>query len=98
MKTIRYTPEFDKWLNNLRDKKAKGKINVRLRRLEHGHYGDCESVGESISELRIFCGPGYRIYFTERLGEFVLLLAGGDKSSQIRDIKRAKEIAKHFED
>lgn len=98
MKTIRYTPEFSKWLNGLRDKKAKARVNVRLRRLEHGHYGDCEAVGESVSELRIFYGPGYRVYFTERFGEFVLLLAGGDKSSQNRDIKRAKEIAQNYEE
>ena len=97
MKTIRYTKEFNKWFVNLRDSRAKAKVSVRLRRLEYGHYGDCEPVGESVSELRIFYGPGYRIYFTERFGEFVLLLAGGDKSSQKRDIKLAKQIADSYE-
>ena len=97
MKTIRYTKEFNKWFVNLRDSRAKAKVSVRLRRLESGHYGDCEPVGESVSELRIFYGPGYRIYFTERFGEFVLLLAGGDKSSQKRDIKLAKQIADSYE-
>ena len=97
MKTLHYTPEFTKWLAGLSDIKAKAKVAVRLRRLEQGHYGDCEPVGESISELRIFYGPGYRVYFNERFGEFVLLLAGGDKSTQSRDIKRAKAIANNYE-
>jgi putative addiction module killer protein len=97
MKNLRRTPQFDKWFTSIKDIRARAKINVRLRRLEQGHYGDCEPVGEGVSELRIFYGPGYRVYFTERCGEFVLLLAGGDKNSQAKDIKRAKAISDEYE-
>ena len=97
VKVIKSTPQFNKWLNGLRDPRARAKVNVRLRRLQTGAYGDCEPVGEGISELRIFYGPGYRVYFIERFGEFVLLLAGGNKSTQDKDIKLAKKLANNFE-
>ncbi|MDB5994743.1 MAG: addiction module protein [Pseudomonas sp.] len=84
---------FGEWLNSLRDTIGKARIIARLRAAEHGSFGDCESVGESVYEMRVHHGPGYRMYFTRR-GEVVyLLLLGGDKSTQKRDIKRAIQMA-----
>ncbi len=86
--------EFNEWLTNLKDHVAKALIARRIERAEAGNFGDCESVGGGVSEMRIDYGPGYRAYFVRR-GEIVyLLLLGGDKSTQKRDIKRAKEIAR----
>jgi putative addiction module killer protein len=91
------TPEFDHWLAGLRDPKAKARIVARLISAELGNFGDTESVGERVSEMRIHTGPGYRVYFS-RQGEVVyLLLCGGDKSSQWRDIKHAKQILSAIE-
>lgn len=88
------TQEFDNWLKDLRDGVAKARIAVRIRSAEQGNFGDCEPVGDGISEMRIHFGPGYRLYYTRR-GEVVyLLLCAGDKSSQKRDIKRAKALLK----
>lgn len=85
------TAEFDVWLSNLKDK---ARILKRIRAAEGGNFGDCKPVGESVSEMRIHVGPGYRLYYT-RIGEVIyLLLVGGDKSSQSRDIKRAMDIAR----
>lgn len=93
MNTFHRSDEFDSWLSALKDKVGRGRIVHRIRSAEHGNFGDCESVGEGVSEMRIHFGPGYRVYFTRR-GEVVyLLLLGGDKSSQKRDIKRAIEMA-----
>jgi putative addiction module killer protein len=90
--------EFNEWLTNLKDHVAKALIARRIERAEAGNFGDCESVGGGVSEMRIDYGPGYRAYFVRR-GEIVyLLLLGGDKSTQKRDIKRAKEIARTLED
>lgn len=87
------TQEFDNWLKRLRDPLGKARIIARIRSAEAGNFGDCESVGKRVSEMRISYGPGYRIYFT-REGRFVyLLLCGGDKSSQKKDIKKARELA-----
>ena len=86
------------WLDGLRDRGAKARIEVRLRRLSLGNPGDVKSVGDGILELRIDHGPGYRVYFMRRGVLLVLLLCGGDKSSQQKDIAQAKLIAEHFED
>ena len=85
--------EFDEWLKALKARTGKARILHRLTAAEHGNFGDCEPVGGGVSEMRIHCGPGYRVYFT-RIGKRVyFLLVGGDKSSQKRDIKRAVEMA-----
>ena len=86
--------EFDTWLAALKDRKGRARIVERIRSAERGNFGDCEPVGEGVSEMRIHFGPGYRVYFTRR-GEVVyLLLLGGDKSSQKRDIRRAILLAR----
>lgn len=89
---------YTNWLSSLKDQKAKERIRVRIRRLESGLYGDCEPVGEGVSELRMFFGPGYRIYFGEDEVNTVILLSGGDKGSQNRDIKIAKEYWKEYKE
>ena len=92
---IEKTKEFDKWLKKLNDKKAKSKILFRIQKLEKDeHFGDCKPVGDGISELRINFAKGYRVYFKEKDGKIIILLIGGDKSSQIKDIEKAKEIWK----
>ena len=92
---IEKTIEFDKWLKKLSDLKAKAKILFRIQKLENDeHFGDCKSVGDGIKELRINFAKGYRIYFKEKDEKIVILLVGGDKSSQDKDIKKAKEIWK----
>lgn len=94
MNTLLRTAEFNAWLTSLHDKVALARIAQRLDAMVAGHFGDCEPVGEGISEMRVHVGAGYRIYFTRR-GEVVyLLLSGGTKSSQQRDIKRTKEMLK----
>ena len=96
MNIILKSDKFDDWLSKLRDKKAKAKIALRLGRAEQGNFGDCEPVGEGVSEMRIHYGPGYRLYFTRR-GEVVyLLLLGGDKSTQQKDIRQAIEMANNL--
>ena len=90
---IEKTVEFDRWLRRLKDVRAKAKILFRIQRIENeGHFGDCKSVGNGISEIRIHFAKGYRVYFKEKNGRIIVLLAGGDKSSQARDIKKANEI------
>lgn len=90
---IEKTIEFDKWLRKLNDLRAKAKILFRIQRIESdGHFGDCKRVGDGIGEIRIHFAKGYRIYFKEKDGKIIILLVGGDKSSQQKDIKRAKEI------
>lgn len=89
---------FDRWLLRLRDRQAKARIEARIRRLGLGHLGDVQPIGEGISELRIHHGPGYRVYFTRRGPWLVLLLCGGDKSSQRRDIAQARRMARQFEE
>lgn len=93
MYEIEKTDVFDQWFRDLRDTQAKTRILFRLRNASHGNFGDVKSVGEGVSEMRIHCGPGYRIYFTQRGKTLVIILAGGDKSTQIRDIKLAKMLA-----
>lgn len=87
----RQTPEFSGWLAGLRDRRAIEKVRVRIARLRGGHFGDVKFFG-AIGELRIDYGPGYRVYIAQRGLELVLLLCGGDKSTQSRDIERAKRI------
>ena len=94
MKQLLKTPQYNKWFSKLRDGKAIALISARLKRVEYGNYGDSKFVGEGVYELRFHVNVGYRIYYTERTGEIVILLAGGDKSSQSRDIKKAIELSK----
>jgi putative addiction module killer protein len=84
---------FSEWLSALRDAKAKARIAIRIERLKSGNPGDCKSVGGGVHELRIDYGPGYRVYFTRRGNTIVVLLCGGDKSTQARDIDRAQHLA-----
>ena len=85
--------EFDEWIDALRDRRAAARIFLRIERIEDGNLGDVKPVGEGISEMRIHFGPGYRLYFTQRGKTIVLLLCGGDKSTQDKDIRRAVQIA-----
>jgi len=91
---IRQTVVFAEWFESLRDRQARARIDVRIRRLSLGNPGDVKPVGEGISELRVDYGSGYRIYFVQRGSALVILLAGGDKRSQNRDIRRAIELAR----
>ncbi len=88
------TEIFAEWFKTLNDETAKNKIRVRIDRLEMGNLGDHHTVGDGVSELRITYGPGYRIYYVLRGREIIILLCGGDKSSQNKDIKKAKKMAK----
>ncbi|MBP6089841.1 MAG: type II toxin-antitoxin system RelE/ParE family toxin [Crocinitomicaceae bacterium] len=98
MYLIEKTLEFDKWLRKLNDLREKAKILMRLQKLENEeHFGDCKSVGDGVNELRINYAKGYRIYYKELNGKIILLLIGGNKSSQQRDIKKAKELASQFQ-
>lgn len=94
---VRKTATFTKWFKSLKDRRAKARIQVRIDRLEMGHFGDVKPVGEGVSELRIFYGPGYRVYFVQKGAVVVILLSGGEKSSQQADIAKAKEIARQLE-
>jgi putative addiction module killer protein len=96
MGVIYTTEQFDLWYDGLRDARAKAAIRVRMRRAEEGNFGDCEPVGEGVSEMRIHYGPGYRVYFTRTGMEVVILLAGGDKSSQAKDIRKALKLAREM--
>lgn len=95
---IRETIEFRNWLDGLRDRRARLRIDDRIRRLFAGNPGDTKSVGDAVQELRLNFGPGYRIYYIWVGAVLVLLLTGGDKNSQVRDIARAKSLAKEAED
>lgn len=96
MKTILRTELFDSWFTGLKDKRAARRIQMRIDRAEDGNFGDCEPVGEGVSEMKIHYGPGYRVYFAQKGAEIVILLAGGDKASQSRDIKTALELARQL--
>lgn len=93
---VRQTAVFASWLEELRDTNARARILVRIRRLELGNRGDVKPIGESVSELRIPYGPGYRVYFAGQGQEIIILLCGGDKSSQRRDIAMARQMAKEL--
>jgi putative addiction module killer protein len=90
---IRRSSVYKKWIDNLRDNRARYKILTRIKRLEEGNPGDVGPVGDGISELRIHYGPGYRVYYKDTGKEIIILLCGGDKSTQQEDIARAKQIA-----
>lgn len=91
---VRQTEHFARWFKHLRDRQARARILARIRRLSLGNPGDVRPVGEGISEMRIDYGPGYRVYFTARGETVVVLLAGGDKRTQARDIKTALKLAR----
>jgi putative addiction module killer protein len=93
MLEVRKTEVFDEWLSRLADQRAKAKIASRIERLGLGNPGDVKPVGDGISEMRVPYGPGYRVYFKQTDKAVILLMCGGDKSTQAKDIKRAKEIA-----
>ncbi len=95
-KTIKTTPEFKVWLKKLKDPKAKAAVISRIERLKRGLYGDCEPVGESYSELRIHIGKGYRVYFKEVDQVIVVILNGGNKKTQSKDIEAAKVIGREL--
>ena len=94
---VRQTTRFAAWLLGLRDERAMARILKRLDRAREGNLGDVAPVGEGVSEMRIFYGPGYRVYFVQRGSELIVLLCGGDKSSQRADIDEAKALAKELE-
>jgi putative addiction module killer protein len=94
---VRQTERFRAWLAGLRDERARARILKRLDRAQAGNLGDVAPVGEGVSEMRIFYGPGYRVYFVQRGSELIVLLCGGDKSTQDADIAEAKAMAKEIE-
>jgi len=96
MYIIQQTEIFEKWLLKLKDKRAKAKVLVRLKRAEMGNLGDHKSVGEQVSEMRIFEGEGYRLYFTIRERVLVIMLAGGNKNTQQTDIVKAQQMAQEL--
>jgi putative addiction module killer protein len=94
---IRKTEVFAKWVDNLKDLRARARVLARIERLAMGNPGDVKPVGEGVSELRISYGPGYRVYFKKKGRKLIVLLAGGDKGSQSRDIKTALRLARNLE-
>ena len=97
MFSVRLTLEFQNWLDGLRDQRVQVRIAARLRLAEAGNLGDWKSVGGEVSEMRVDFGPGYRLYFTRRGNILIVMLAGGDKSTQTRDIQRAQRILNQLE-
>jgi putative addiction module killer protein len=91
---VRQTTEFAQWFAGLRDRQARSRIDIRIRRLSLGNPGDVKPIGEGVSELRIDYGPGYRVYFVQRGQTLVVLLAGGDKRTQDADVKVALDLAR----
>jgi len=91
---VQETDEYQRWFEGLRDRTARFRIGARIRRVSLGNFGDIKPVGEGVSELRIPYGPGYRVYLAQHGDTLVILLAGGDKSTQRRDIERAQELAR----
>ncbi|SFX49075.1 putative addiction module killer protein [Janthinobacterium lividum] len=96
MKSVLTTATFDKWFSKLTDRRAFFRIQARIDRAEDGNFGDCKPVGHGVLEMRIDYGPGYRVYFTQRGIEIVILLAGGDKSTQAKDIQIALRLAQEL--
>jgi len=90
---VRKTSIYTKWIKGLRDNQARYRILTRIKRLEEGNFGDCSPIGEGLSEMRIHYGPGYRVYIKDTGEEIIILLCGGDKSTQREDIAKAKQIA-----
>ena len=97
MSIIHTTDQFDEWLDNLKDKRTEKRIKARIRRAEAGNFGDVDSVGDGVYEMRLHFGPGYRLYYCQRDNEIYWLLIGGAKSTQVNDVERAKEIKNELE-
>ena len=95
---VEETLEYREWINSLRDVTGKAKIQVRVDRLVHGNPGDHRNLSSGISELKISFGPGYRVYYSKRGDRLLLLLIGGDKSTQQQDIRKATALAKNYEE
>ena len=95
---IQQTEAYVKWFSGLRDRVARARIDIRIRRLSLGNAGNAKPVGDGVSELRVDYGPGYRIYFVQRDEVVIVLLAGGDKSTQDKDIRNAKVLAKDLKE
>jgi len=98
MLEVRETAIYAEWFAGLRDRNAKARVNIRIRRLSLGNPGDVKPVGEGVSELRVDYGPGYRVYFAQKADVFVVLLAGGDKATQDRDIRQSKALARDLQE
>jgi putative addiction module killer protein len=98
MITLIRSSDFDRWLSGVADAKVKARVLARLRSAAFGNFGDCEPVGEDVSEMRIHVGPGYRVYFIRTGAVVYVLLTGGDKSSQKQDIARAKILARELKE
>jgi putative addiction module killer protein len=98
MPAIFTTKTFDLWFEELKDTKGRFRIQARIDRAELGNFGDCEPVGEGVSEMRIHFGPGYRVYFAQRGSLIVLLLVGGDKSTQAKDIEAAIKLNREIKE
>lgn len=96
MKVLEKTREYQDWFASLQDKQVKARILLRIDRLQDGNAGDAAPVGEGVSELRLHFGSGWRVYYTERNGQIIILLAGGNKSSQAKDIKLALALARNL--
>jgi putative addiction module killer protein len=96
MLEIRQTEVYSVWFASLRDRQARARIDVRIRRLSLGNFGDVKPAGEGVSELRIDYGPGYRVYFVQQGQTLIILLAGGTKQTQEQDIKTARKLAQKF--
>jgi len=94
---LKGTEYFTKWLEALKDIKGKARLVARIRRAENGNFGDCGPVGEGVFEMRVHCGPGYRIYYSQRGRQLYWLLIGGNKRTQADDVERAKEIKREIE-
>ena len=97
MYLIKETELFSKWLYKLKDIKGKVSLLRRIDRMKKGNFGDYKSLGYGISELRLTTGPGYRVYYTQKGDEIIILLVGGDKSTQTKDIQKAKELLKELD-
>ena len=97
MFTVLQTEGFQRWLDALKDVRAQARITARIRQTEAGNLGDWKTVGGEVSEMRVDAGPGYRLYFTRRGGILIIMLAGGSKSTQSRDIKRAQKMLTQLE-
>ncbi len=94
--TVKKTEQYQRWLDGLKDREGRARILVRVDRLIHGNAGDCRNLTHGVSELRIKFGPGYRVYFTKSGNRFILLLAGGDKATQQKDIALAIALANNY--
>ena len=98
MYKVKKSTHFEKWMNSLKDLKGKITIARRIERMSNGNFGDAKSVGNGISELRITVGPAYRVYFTKLDDRLIVLLIGGDKSTQLKDITKAKMLLEEIKD